>query len=110
MQISSKVTPDQKQLGSLEQVELYKLLVNSVQDYAIFLLDASGHVASWNLGAQKLKGYLPAEIIGKHFSIFYSAKDKQNRKPERELEVCNVDGRIEDEGWRIKKDGSRFWA
>jgi len=97
-------------LSPNEQVELYRLLVDSVQDYAIFMLDPSGNVASWNRGAQKLKGYEPKEIIGQHFSNFYPQVDRDNKKPEWELAEAIKHGRIEDEGWRIKKDGSRFWA
>lgn len=97
-------------LHSIEQSEFYKLLVNSIQDYAIFLLDTEGKVASWNLGAQKLKGYTPADIIGKHFSIFYTSDDKKTDKPSRELALCNIYGHIEDEGWRVRKDGTTFWA
>lgn len=89
---------------------LYRLLVESVRDYAIFALDPTGHVLSWNPGAQRFKGYLPHEIIGKHFRAFYSAKDREERRPENELEVAKRDGRVEDEGWRIRKDGTRFWA
>jgi PAS domain S-box-containing protein len=89
---------------------LYKLLVESVRDYAIFALDATGHILSWNPGAQRFKGYTASEIIGKHFSIFYPQVDKDARKPERELEVATAEGSVEDEGWRIRKDGSRFWA
>ncbi len=90
--------------------EIFRLLVESVTDYAIFVLDPSGHIATWNPGAQRFKGYLPHEIIGKHFSIFYPESDIQSRKPWRELEVATEVGRFEDEGWRIRKDGTRFWA
>jgi PAS domain S-box-containing protein len=89
---------------------LYALLVASVQDYAIFALDPSGRILSWNLGAQRLKGYRPDEIIGRHFSIFYPAEDVAAGKPEGELEVAIREGRVEDEGWRVRKDGSRFWG
>ncbi len=88
---------------------LYRLLVESVLDYAIFALDATGHVLSWNPGAQRFKGYLPQEIIGKHFSIFYTEEEKFT-KPAWELEVAARDGRVEDEGWRVRQDGTRFWA
>jgi PAS domain S-box-containing protein len=81
-----------------------------VTDYAIFALDAGGHIISWNPGAQRLKGYLAHEIIGKHFSSFYPEVDKRAGKPEWELEVATDVGRVEDEGWRIRKDGTRFWA
>jgi PAS domain S-box-containing protein len=94
----------------LESAGLYQLLVESVQDYAIFALDATGHVLSWNAGAQRLKGYTREEIVGQHFSVFYPEVDKVARKPEWELEVAGRDGRVEDEGWRIRKDGTRFWA
>lgn len=104
--------PDPKHaaLNRIEQVEWYKLLVESVQDYAIFLLDTSGRVASWNRGAEKFKGYKAEEIIGKHFSIFFPERDIKNSKPERELAEARKFGRFEDEGWRVRKDGSRFWA
>lgn len=97
-------------LDTLRQVDLYRLIVSKIQDYAIFLLDADGYISTWNLGAQKLKGYAPREIIGKHFSIFYSEEDLAKNKPARELEECRKNGHVEDEYWRIKKDGSRFWA
>jgi PAS domain S-box-containing protein len=95
---------------SLEGGGLYRLLVDSVQDYAIFALDPTGVVMTWNAGAQRLKGYKPEEIIGKHFSTFYSAPDIAAGKPEWELTTAMRDGRVEDEGWRLRKDGSRFWA
>jgi PAS domain S-box-containing protein len=90
--------------------EFFRLLVASVKDYAIFMLDTTGHVISWNAGAQRIKGYAPAEIIGKHFSIFYPEADKQAHKPEGELEIASRTGVYEEEGWRLRKDGSRFWA
>jgi len=90
--------------------ERFRLLVDAVQDYAIFMLDVQGHVSSWNTGAQRIKGYAVSEIIGKHFSIFYPEEDLRAGKPERELEVAAREGRFEDEGWRLRKDGSRFWA
>ena len=91
-------------------VELYRLLIERVTDYAIFALDAGGHIVSWNPGAQRLKGYQAHEIIGKHFSTFYPDSDKRAGKPEWELKVATEAGRVEDEGWRIRKDGTRFWA
>ncbi|HET7707673.1 MAG TPA: PAS domain S-box protein [Thermoanaerobaculia bacterium] len=90
--------------------ELFRLLVESVQDYAIFMLDADGNVATWNAGANRIKGYAPEEIIGRHFSTFYTEEDIRNRKPERELEIAKEKGSVEDEGWRLRKDGTRFWA
>ncbi|NUO51972.1 MAG: PAS domain S-box protein, partial [Polyangiaceae bacterium] len=88
----------------------FRLLVNSVEDYAIFLLDGQGNVASWNIGARMIKGYLPEEIIGKHVSIFYTPEDRAAKKPQRLLEAAAQRGRVEDEAWRSRKDGSRFWA
>lgn len=90
--------------------ERFRLLVEAVQDYAIFMLDPDGYIISWNAGAQRLKGYLGAEIIGRHFACFYPPEDVKNGKPEAGLKVAVRDGRFEDEGWRIRKDGSRFWA
>src|SRR5438067_564208 len=96
--------------GSLAGAGLYGLLVESVQDYAIFALDPSGHILSWNEGAFRLKGYTADEIIGRHFSIFYPPEDIARGKTAWELEVATREGRVEDEGWRVRKDGSRFWA
>ncbi len=87
-----------------------QLLVEAVIDYGIFILDPQGFVVSWNTGAQKLKGYTAGEIIGRHFSTFYSPEAVASGWPEEELRRAVRDGRIEDEGWRIRKDGSRFWA
>jgi len=93
-----------------ETGELHRLLVESVQDYAIFALDPDGYILSWNAGAQRFKGYTADEIIGKHFSIFYPPEKIATRFPEFELEQAALTGRFEDEGWRIRKDGSQFWA
>jgi PAS domain S-box-containing protein len=93
-----------------ESTEQLRLLVDTVKDYAIFMLDPSGQVASWNQGAERIKGYKPHEIIGRHFACFYTPEDVQKGKPEYELQVAIVEGRYEEEGWRIRKDGSRFWA
>src|SRR3569833_301206 len=90
--------------------DLYRLLVESVRDYAIFALDAQGNVLTWNAGAERFKGYKAHEIIGRHFSTFYPDEDRAARKPERELEAAIEFGRVEDEGWSIRKDGSCFWA
>ena len=100
----------QRTPGGLELRSLYQLLIESVRDYAIFALDATGHIATWNIGAERLKGYKPSEIIGSHFSRFYPPEDLESRKPWKELEIAIREGRVEDEGWRLKKDGSRFWA
>src|SRR6266704_1109503 len=90
--------------------DLFRLMVENVRDYAIFMLDVAGRVATWNVGAQRIKGYSAEEIVGQHFSRFYVPEDVQARKPERELQVAAAEGRCEDEGWRVRKDGSRFWA
>ncbi|KAJ4077863.1 Two-component system protein A [Fusarium oxysporum] len=90
--------------------DAFRILVQAVKDYAIFLLDTRGNVMTWNTGAELNKGYKKEEIIGKHFSTFYGEEDIRSRKPERELEICLREGRVEDEGWRYRKDGSRFWA
>ena len=95
---------------SIPTTELYRLLVESVKDYAIFALDPNGYVVSWNPGAQRFKGYTAPEIIGKHFSVFYPPEDLAARKPQIELEIAAEVGRLEDEGWRVRKDGTQFWA
>ncbi|MDQ3281653.1 MAG: PAS domain S-box protein [Acidobacteriota bacterium] len=93
-----------------ESNEVFQLLVSSVRDYAIFMLDTKGDVATWNSGAERIKGYTASEIIGKHVSTFYTEDDKHNGKAERELRTAREQGSVEDEGWRVRKDGSRFWA
>ncbi|MBU0556410.1 MAG: PAS domain S-box protein [Alphaproteobacteria bacterium] len=91
-------------------LESYRQLVDAITDYAIYMLDAQGHVANWNAGAQKLKGYLPEEIIGEHFSRFYTPEDIASGLPERALKTAATQGKFEAEGWRVRKDGTRFWA
>ena len=93
-----------------ETQEIFRLLVESVQDYAIFLLDPGGTVRTWNLGAERLKGYTAHEIIGQHFSRFYPPEARESGWPQRELEIAAQESRFADEGWRIRKDGSAFWA
>jgi len=90
--------------------EKFRWLIESVQDYAIFMLDPYGIVTSWNAGAQRMKGYLGEEIIGQHFSRFYLPDDLKSGKPQMELDVASVEGRFAEEGWRKRQDGSRFWA
>lgn len=90
--------------------ERYRLMVEGVRDYAIFMLDTTGHIVTWNEGAKRTKGYSSYEIIGKHFSIFYTKEDLEDGKPERELRIAVATGKYEEEGWRIKKNGSVFWA
>jgi PAS domain S-box-containing protein len=89
---------------------LHRLLVDRVVEYAIFALDPEGYILTWNAGAQRLKQYTAAEAIGRHFSMFYPAEDLAAGKTERELEIAKAEGLVEDEGWRLRKDGSRFWA
>jgi PAS domain S-box-containing protein len=93
-----------------ESEERFRLLVDGVIDYAIFMLDPEGRVASWNRGAERIKGYRAEEIIGQHFSRFYTAEDIEAGKPPRELIIASSEGRYEEEGWRVRKDGSWFWA
>ncbi len=88
----------------------YRRLVTSVRDYAIFMLDPAGHILSWNQGARELKGYEPEEAIGRHFSVFYTAEDRARDHPGAELEIARRAGRYEEEGWRVRKDGTTFWA
>jgi PAS domain S-box-containing protein len=107
-------SPIRKSVDPLDRLEvsggLYRLLVETVRDYAIFALDKTGHIVTWNAGAQRFKGYTADEIIGKHFSVFYPPEDIARRKPDRELVEAEQNGRLEDEGWRVRNDGSRFWA
>jgi PAS domain S-box-containing protein len=90
--------------------ERFRMMVESVKDYAIFVLDETGHVMSWNRGAEIIKGYTADEIIGEHFSRFYPEEDVARGKCEMELRVATGEGRFEDEGWRVRKDGTLFWA
>ncbi|WP_254513909.1 PAS domain S-box protein [Anatilimnocola floriformis] len=95
---------------AMREARQLRLLVHGTSEYAIFLLDANGCVASWNAGAERLKGYQADEIIGKHFTKFYPQEAIDRRWPEYELTVAAAEGRFEDEGWRVRKDGSQFWA
>jgi PAS domain S-box-containing protein len=95
---------------SITSEDPFKLLVQSIVDYAIFMLDPKGRVTSWNAGAERIKGYSADEIIGKHFSVFYSEEDRKAGIPAQVLETARSAGRFEGEGWRMRKDGSRFWA
>jgi PAS domain S-box-containing protein len=96
--------------GFLAHEDHYRILVEGIMDHAIFMLDLEGNVVSWNKGAERIKGYRGDEIIGQHFSKFYPAEDVARRKPWNELEIAKSEGRSEDEGWRIRKDGTRMWA
>jgi PAS domain S-box-containing protein len=93
-----------------ESEERFRRLVDGVRDYAVFMLDPAGRIASWNQGAERIKGYKADEILGCHFSCFYPPEDVQNGKPEHELKTAIAEGRYEEEGWRVRKDGTRFWA
>jgi PAS domain S-box-containing protein len=111
----AKVTRDLTQRREMEESlrasqERLRLLVGTVKDYVIIMLDPEGHVTSWNEGAERIKGYQASEILGRHFSLFYPPEAVAARWPERELEIAARDGRFEDEGWRVRKDGTRFWG
>ena len=97
-------------LESTPEEQRLRLLVNAVTDYAIYMLDASGHISTWNPGAQRFKGYTAEEIIGEHFSRFYTDEDRAIDFPARALRIAAREGRFEAEGWRVRKDGTRFWA
>ena len=111
----TKITRDCTEQRELQrerraEEEKFRLLVESVTDYAIYMLDPTGHVVNWNAGAQRAKGYTAQEILGQHFSLFYSAKERQNKIPDVNLKIARTTGRFEDQGWRYRKDGSAFWA
>ena len=100
----------QREAALRPQEERFRLFIDAVKDYAIFTLDAKGHVSSWNQGAERLNGYTASEILGRHFSRFFTPEDTRSGKPQLELERAAAEGRVEDEGWRVRKNGSRFWA
>lgn len=96
--------------ATIGEGDRYRLLIDAISDYAIYMLDVDGRVTSWNPGAQRFKGYGAGEIIGQHFSRFYSEQDRAEGAPANALRIASQEGRFEKEGWRIRKDGSRFWA
>lgn len=100
----------EEELALHRSEEVHRLMIENVRDYAIFLLDSTGHIRTWNEGARRIKGYSADEIIGKHFSTFYTREDLETEKPRRELEIAVATGKYEEEGWRVKKDGSLFWG
>ncbi len=111
LEINSDLTKQRDTAARLLQSEeRFSLLVSAVVDYAIFMLDPTGIVLTWNEGAERIKGYRAEEIIGRHFSVFYPPEDREALKPQRGLEIAARDGRFDAEGWRVRKDGSRFWA
>lgn len=114
LRINPEVTLDDEGAGeTLRSKTHFRALleaIDAVEDYAIYLLDADGYVTSWNTGAERLKGYHADEIIGHHFSHFFTPSDQQRERPQQLLDLARVDGRSEDEGWRVRKDGSHFWA
>jgi PAS domain S-box-containing protein len=108
---AENVTAQRRVLNELRaSEERARLLIESVVDYAIFMLDPEGHVTTWNTGAQRMKGYEAQEIVGRHFRVFYPREAQERHHPEYELEVAIRDGRYEEEGWRVRKDGTTFWA
>jgi PAS domain S-box-containing protein len=88
----------------------FQLLVESISDHAVFMIDPAGHVANWNAGAERIKGYNAAEIVGQHFECFYTTEDRAADVPRRALELAGNSRRYHDEGWRVRKGGARFWA
>ena len=105
------VTPQRiAELELRHSEQRFRLMVDAVREYAIFMLDTEGHVTSWNVGAERAKGWTAAEVIGKHFRVFYPPEQQEARHPEHELEVAAREGVYQEEGWRVRKDGSRFWA
>lgn len=108
--ISDETERIKQELHLRNNEQRFRKMVEAVRDYAIFMLDPTGIIITWNEGAQRTKGYTPNEIIGKHFSTFYTAEDLNDKKPERELIIAKKTGKYEEEGWRVKKNGSLFWA
>ena len=100
----------QIQRDIFESERNFRLLVENVVDYALYMLDPTGIVTSWNIGGQRIKGYSPEEIVGRHFSCFYTEADRANGKPAVALGIALNQGRYEEEGWRVRKDGTYFWA
>src|ERR1700754_2750170 len=104
------VNKTSQQRDLFESERSFRLLVEGVTDYALYMLDPSGIITSWNIGGQRIKGYSVTEILGQHFSRFYTETDRANGKPARALQIAREQGRYEEEGWRVRKDGTFFWA
>ena len=113
---SRQLATEQMRAGAAElrmanaELEQFRLLVTSVRDYAIFVLDVTGRIRTWNPGAERIKGYSADEVIGRHFELFYTDEARARRHPDHELRVAAREGRFEEEGWRVRKDGTLFWA
>src|SRR6266567_7297882 len=101
---------NQRQRDLFESERSFRLLVEGVADYALYMLDPTGTIMSWNIGGERIKGYSSEEIVGQHFSRFYTEVDRANGKPARALGIARDKGRYEEEGWRVRKDGTFFWA
>jgi PAS domain S-box-containing protein len=110
MELTPKFRTQRGKMSTNTEQRNYKLLVESIKDYAIIMLDTAGRIISWNIGAEQMKGYSAQEVLGKHISICYTPEDKEKEIPQRNLKLAAEWGRFEDEGWRLRKDGSLFWA
>src|SRR5277367_6378011 len=106
-EIAARVETDAKLRAS---EEMFRMLLDGIKDYAVYMLDVDGRVASWNAGAARIKGYTAEEIIGTHVSCFYIEADRDRNRPKKALREAATAGRFEEEGWRVRKDGSKFWA
>jgi PAS domain S-box-containing protein len=110
-QRTAELTAVNEELATIHATEeRFRMMVETVRDYAIYTLDPRGHITSWNTGAARLTGYSAADIIGRNFSAFYTEEDRQQEHPEQELNIAAIAGRYQEEGWRVRKNGSRFWA
>src|SRR5205823_12686558 len=108
--IGDLATQRQNETELADGEQKFRMLVQGVTDYAIYMIDPRGYITNWNLGGERIKGYTAEEIVGQHFSKFYSAEDREAGIPARALAIAAKEGRYEGEGWRVRKDGSRFWA
>src|SRR5690606_4925026 len=110
MQLDGDNKQESERVASSANEEQFRLLVQGVTDYAIYMLDTQGRISNWNAGGERIKGYTADEIIGRDFSCFYTEEDRANGEPQRALAVARDTGKCEMEGWRLRKDGTRFWA